>query len=189
MREIEDDVRRARRKRLLARGGAGEYRDPDLYEHVDIVLRRALESRDHGALLLPDFLSSDPDWQLTTHLRFSSHRSVIGPVLIFIKRRVLLPLTRWLYEYSLENFRRQQKLNTILLACVEELAIENAKLLKKLEGQEGREGREGREGLEGREGQHALRLRASFIVTALISPADLKRTAVTWPSGWLRITM
>jgi len=128
MREIEDDVRRARRKRLLARGGAGEYRDPDLYEHVDIVLRRALEARDHGALLLPDFLNSDPDWQLTTHLRFSSHRPVIGPVLIFIKRRILLPLTRWLYEYSLENFRRQQKLNTILLACIEELAIENARL-------------------------------------------------------------
>jgi hypothetical protein len=140
MREIEDDVRRARRKRLLARGGAAEYRDADLYEHVDIVLRRALEARDHGALLLPDFLSSDPDWQLTTHLRFSSHRPVIGPVLIFIKRRLLLPLTRWLYEYSLENFRRQQKLNTILLACIEELAIENAKLLKKLEGQEGRDG-------------------------------------------------
>ena len=128
MREIEDDVRRARRKRLLARGGAGEYRDPDLYEHVDIVLRRALEARDHGALLLPDFLNSDPEWQLTTHLRFSSHRPVIGPVLVFVKRRILLPLTRWLYEYSLENFRRQQKLNTILLACIEELAIENAKL-------------------------------------------------------------
>jgi len=128
MREIEDDVRRARRKRLLARGGAAEYRDPDVYEHVDIVLRRALEARDHGALLLPDFLSSDPDWQLTTHLRFSSHRPVIGPVLIFIKRRILLPLTRWLYEYSLENFRKQRRINTTLFACIEELAIENARL-------------------------------------------------------------
>jgi hypothetical protein len=128
MREIEDDVRRARRKRLLARGGAAEYRDPDIYEHVDIVLRRALEARDHGALLLPDFLNSDPDWQLTTHLRFTSHRPVVGPLLIFLKRRVVLPVTRWLYEYSLENFRRQQKLNTVLLACIEELAIENAKL-------------------------------------------------------------
>jgi hypothetical protein len=146
MREIEDDVRRARRKRLLARGGAAEYRDPDIYERVDIVLRRALEARDHGALLLPDFLSSDPDWQLTTHLKFSSHRPVIGPVLIFIKRRLLLPLTRWLYEYSLENFHRQQKLNTILLASIEELAIENAKLRKRLEGLEGQEGREGRDG-------------------------------------------
>ena len=31
MREIEDDVRRARRKRLLARGAAAEYRDPTLF--------------------------------------------------------------------------------------------------------------------------------------------------------------
>ena len=133
MREIQDEVRRARRKRLLARGAPAEYRDPDIYEQVDIILRRALEARDHGALILPDFLSSDPDWQLTTHLRFSSHRPVIGPVLIFFKRRIVLPLTRWLYEYSLENFRRQQKLNTVLLACIEELAIENAKLKKSLE--------------------------------------------------------
>src|SRR5262249_8516584 len=140
MRELEDDVRRARRKRLLARGGAAEYRNPALYEHVDIVLRRALEARDHGGLLLPDFLSSDPDWQLTTHLRFSSHRPVIGPVLIFFKRRLLLPLTRWLYEYSLENFRRQQRLNTTLLACIEELAIENAKLREWLERREGLQG-------------------------------------------------
>jgi hypothetical protein len=134
MRQIEDDVRRARRKRLLARGAAAEYADPAIYEQVDVVLRRALEARDHNALLLPDFLSSDPDWQLTTHLRFSSHRPVIGPMILFAKRRILLPLTRWLYEYSLENFRRQQKLNTVLLACIEELAIENAKLQKRLEG-------------------------------------------------------
>jgi hypothetical protein len=153
MREIEDDVRRARRKRLLARGGAAEYRDADIYEHVDIVLRRALEARDHGALLLPDFLSSDPDWQLTTHLRFSSHRPVVGPILIFIKRRIVLPLTRWLYEYSLENFRRQQKLNTILLACIEELAIENAKLRLGQVGREGQVRGEEQEGPVGREAQ------------------------------------
>ena len=153
MREIEDDVRRARRKRLLARGGAAEYRDPDIYEQVDIVLRRALDARDHRALLVPDFLSSEPDWQLTTHLRFSSHRPVVGPLLLFIKRRVLLPLNRWLYEYSLENFRRQQKVNTILLACIEELAIENAKLRKGQEGGEGQEGQEGREGQDRQEGR------------------------------------
>jgi hypothetical protein len=128
MRELEDDVRRARRKRLLARGGASDYQDQALYERVDVVLRRALEARDHDALLLPDFLSSEPDWQLKLHLRYASHRPVIGPLLIFFKRRILLPLNRWLYEYSLENFRRQQRLNAVLFACVEELAIEIARL-------------------------------------------------------------
>jgi hypothetical protein len=81
---------------------------------------------------------------------------VVGPLLIFIKRRVVLPLTRWLYEYSLENFRRQQKLNTILLACIEELAIENAKLRRGQDRREEHEGQDGRqEGQERREGQHA----------------------------------
>jgi hypothetical protein len=57
---------------------------------------------------------------------------VIGPLLIAIKRRLLLPLTRWLYEYSLENFRRQRRINSVLFACIEELAIENARLRQEI---------------------------------------------------------
>jgi hypothetical protein len=137
MREIEDDVRRARRKRLLARGGAGEYRDAAIYAGVDEVLRRAIDARDHDALLLPDFLSSEADWQLALHLKYSSHRPAIGGMLIALKRRVLLPMMRWLYEYSLENFRRQRRINTVLFACIEELAIENARLRGMLEPRPG----------------------------------------------------
>ena len=43
-----------------------------------------------------------------------------------------MPLTRWLYEYMLDNFERQGRLNLILLLCVEELAIENARLRRDL---------------------------------------------------------
>ena len=128
MREVEDDVRQMRRKRLLARGGASEYRDPVVYAGVDAVLRRALDARDTDALLLPDFMSSEADWNLSLHLKYASHRPAVGGLLIAIKRRVLLPLMRWLYEYSLENFRRQRRINTVLFACIEELAIENARL-------------------------------------------------------------
>ena len=134
MGELEDDVRRARRKRLLARGGPGEYRDAAIYEGVDVVLRRALDARDHDVLLLPDFMTSEDEWQLSLHLQWASHRPVVGPTLIFFKRRVLLPLMRWLYEYSLENFRRQRRVNRVLFACIEELAIENAKLRQRLGG-------------------------------------------------------
>lgn len=132
MGELEDDVRRARRKRLLARGGPLEYRDPAIYEGVDTVLRRALDARDHDVLLLPDFMTSEDDWQLSLHLRWGSHRPGIGPALLFVKRRLLLPLMRWLYEYSLENFRRQRRVNRTLFACIEELAIENARLRQHL---------------------------------------------------------
>lgn len=133
MREIEDDVRQMRRKRLLAKGGAGDYRDPAIYAGVDEVLRRAIDARDHDALLLPDFLSSDADWQLALHLKYSSHRPAVGSLLVAIKRKVLLPLMRWLYEYSLENFRRQRRINTVLFACIEELAIENARIRRSLD--------------------------------------------------------
>ena len=135
MSQIEDDVRRARRKRLLARGGAADYRDADLYEKVDVVLRRALDARDHDALLLPDFLEHEGEWKLDLHLKWSSHRQgVAGPLLIFIKRRLLLPMFRWLWEYSLENFRTQRRVNQVLFACIEELAIENARLRQQVEG-------------------------------------------------------
>ena len=128
MREIEDDLRRERRARLLARGAPPEYRDVDVFEAVEGVLRRAVEGRDHDAILLPELLADQEEWRLQTHLRFTSHRPVLGPVIVGFKRRVLLPIMRWLYEYSLENFERQQRVNRILFACIEELAIENARL-------------------------------------------------------------
>jgi len=133
MREIEDDVRHIRRKRLLARGAAADYHDPSVYAGVDEVLRRAIEARDPEALLLPDFLSSEADWDLSLHLKYASHRPAAGGLIIWTKRRVLLPLMRWLYEYSLENFRRQRRINTVLFACLEELAIENSRLRRALE--------------------------------------------------------
>ena len=67
--------------------------------------------------------------------RDSSHRKALGPLVLFFKRRVLLPMMRWLFEYSQENFRRQQRLNRIVFACLEELAIENARLRQQVAGQ------------------------------------------------------
>ena len=127
MREIEDRVRDELRRRLLARGGAPEYQDPEVFRSVDRLLRRAADRPDEHALL-PEFLGPASDWQLQTHLRFTSHRTVAGPLVLLIKRRILLPLTRWLYEYTVDNFQRQDRMNRMLVACIEELAIENARL-------------------------------------------------------------
>ena len=52
--------------------------------------------------------------------------------MLFVKRRILLPLTRWLYEYTVDNFQRQERVNRMLVACIEELAIENARLRRDL---------------------------------------------------------
>lgn len=137
MREIEQDVRLGRRTRLVARGGPDEYQDPLLYEAVEAILQRAVDGRDPDVLLLPELLGDDREWALQTPLRFASHRGVVGKAIVFVKRRLLLPAMRWLFEYSLENFRRQQRINRILFACVEELAIENARLRRELFGPPG----------------------------------------------------
>jgi hypothetical protein len=57
---------------------------------------------------------------------------VIGPAIVFVKRQLLLPLVRWLVEYNRDNFRRQQRVNRVLAACIEELALENARLRREL---------------------------------------------------------
>jgi len=130
MKEIEGAARRDRRDRLVA-GGAAGYSDPELFAEVDEVLRRAVE-RSNGTVLLPEVLPDDEEWRLDTSLRFSSHRPLIGPAIVFVKQRLLLPLVRWLVDYNRDNFRRQQRVNRLLAACIEELAIENARLRRDL---------------------------------------------------------
>ena len=126
---IERDVRNRLREHLVKRGGAPEYDDEALFERVRAVLNRAVDERDTRALLLPELLDSDLEWELQSHLRLTTHRqSLAGKAILAVKRGLLLPLTRWLFEYSQENFRRQQRINLILFACIEELAIENAHL-------------------------------------------------------------
>lgn len=136
MRDIEDEVRRQRRARILARGGPDDYRHEAVFEIVERVLRRAVDQRDLQALLIPEILDADQPWELELPLKFETHRPVVGRLILFVKKRILHPLMYWLYEYSLENFRRQQRVNRLLFAAVEELAIEYAKLRLRLESLE-----------------------------------------------------
>jgi hypothetical protein len=131
MREIEDQVRQ-QRTRLLAQGAPDEYRDAALFAIVEDVLRRAVDQRDLDALLIPELLDADEEWELQLPLRFESHRRTTGGLILFVKKRLLRPLMHWLYEYSLENFRRQRRVNRLLFASIEELALENAKLKQQI---------------------------------------------------------
>ena len=69
---------------------------------------------------------------LTTHQQTFLLRKLVGPAIVFVKRRLILPLVRWLFEYADENFQRQEYVNRIVMACLEELAIENARLRAEL---------------------------------------------------------
>jgi hypothetical protein len=128
MTDIERDVRARLRRHLIKRGGAAEYQDEAIFDAVHAVLARAVDERNLEAMLLPELLDSDVEWRLSRTLELSTHRPTVGRAILFMKRRVLLPLTRWLFEYSQENFRRQDHVNRILFACIEELALENARL-------------------------------------------------------------
>jgi hypothetical protein len=132
MGDIERDVRARLRRHLIKRGGAADYDDEAIFDAVHAVLARAVDERNLDAMLLPELLDSDVEWRLRTNLELSTHRPAVGRAILFVKRRVLLPLTRWLFEYSQENFRRQDHLNRVLFACIEELALENARLRRQL---------------------------------------------------------
>ncbi len=132
MGDIDQDVRSRLRRHLIKRGGAADYQDDAVFESVRALLGRAIDERNLDALLLPELLDADVEWQLRTDLALSSHRPQAGRFILAIKREVLLPLTRWLFEYSQENFSRQQHLNRVLFACIEELALDNARLRSEL---------------------------------------------------------
>ena len=132
MGEIERDVRARLRRHLIKRGGAADYQDEAMFDAVHAVLARAVDERNLEATLLPELLDSDVDWRLRTHLEFTTHRPAVGRFILFAKRTILLPMTRWLFEYSQENFRRQDHLNRVLFACIEELALENARLRREI---------------------------------------------------------
>ncbi|HJZ70403.1 MAG TPA: hypothetical protein VKE51_01620 [Vicinamibacterales bacterium] len=132
MGDIERDVRARIRRHLIKRGGPAEYEDEETFDAVHAVLARAVDERNLDATLLPELLDSDVEWRLETRLNLTTHRPAVGRFILLVKRRLLLPLTRWLFEYSQENFRRQDRLNRVLFACVEELAIENARLRRAL---------------------------------------------------------
>ena len=133
MGEIERDVRARLRRRLVKRGGAADYQDQEIFDAVHALLARAVDERNLDATLLPELIDGDVDWRLQTHLELTTHRPAVGRFILFAKRRILLPMTRWLFEYSQDNFRRQDHLNRILFACIEELALENARLRRDLE--------------------------------------------------------
>ncbi len=88
-----------------------------------VLLREILEDHD-----LVEMLAFDPeDWELRPKFRVSSHRPVIGPVLVFLKRVIGMPLAGWVLDYSIQNFRRQKDLNEFYLSCLRALVLENVR--------------------------------------------------------------
>jgi hypothetical protein len=142
MTELHGRVRERLRAQLLASGGSPDFEDPALFADVEALLHAAASTPESAKLILPELLGEPDTWRLSTSMRYQSHRAR-GPasLLIFLKRSILMPIFRWLYEYSRDNFERQRRTNHVLFACVQELALETAQLrreLRRLSGDEGK---------------------------------------------------
>ena len=116
------------RERAFDRGKTPEFSDAELFDLVERILRGAVDDADRKALLLSEIIAGNKELTLEPSARLTSHRPVVGPLIVFVKRRLLRPLTQWLYEYSMDNFRRQAQINRVLFAAVQALAIETARL-------------------------------------------------------------
>jgi hypothetical protein len=132
--ELQARVRERVRAELLRHGASDALSDPRLFADIDALFRGAVSRSRPPSLLLPELLGDPATWRVETAMRYGSHRSpgVAGPILFF-KQRVLMPMFRWLFEYSRDNFERQKRVNEVLFACVQELAIENARLRRDVE--------------------------------------------------------
>ena len=129
MAELQARVKERLRADLLRHGASRAFEDPALFAEVEGLLREAADRSQLLTLLLPEILGDPDTWRIETAMRYHSHRgSAAASLIMFIKRRMLMPVFRWLFEYSRDNFERQRRVNAILFACVEELAIETARL-------------------------------------------------------------
>ena len=133
MSELQARVRERLRQELLHSGASSAFEDPELFAEVERLFQTAVATGNSRALILPELLGDPDTWRLQTSLRYQSHRSSpVASSLIFIKRRVLMPVFRWMFEYSRDNFERQRRVNHVLFACVQELAVETARLRKEV---------------------------------------------------------
>ena len=129
MAELQGRARERLRDRLLKDGASHAFGDPALFAEVERLLSAAADVGDANALILPELLGEPERWRLDTAMRYGSHRGAAGAsIVVFVKQRILMPLVRWLFEYSRDNFERQRRVNQILFACVQELAVETAQL-------------------------------------------------------------
>ena len=134
MAELQQRVRERLRDDLLKHGASRSFEDPALFAEVERLLHGAVDAGDANALLLPELLGDPATWRLETALRYQSHRGAApASLILFAKRRILMPVFRWLFEYSRDNFERQRRVNQVLFACVQELAVETARLRREVE--------------------------------------------------------
>jgi hypothetical protein len=139
MEEIRDRIRDDLYARLVGHGARDDFAERAIFDEVDRLVAQALAHEDARALLLPSRL--EEPWRPKLSLEFPGHRSrFTAGAIRFAKIRLVLPVVRWLFEYGQENFRRQHHLNLALMATLQTLAADHARLKARLAALERRPG-------------------------------------------------
>lgn len=134
MAELQEQIRARLRDELVLHGASPALAEPAVFADVEQVLRRATRTADGRSLLLPELLGDPSGWRLEPAMKIGSHRGPLtASVIRGIKQRLIMPAMRWLFEYTHDNLARQKKVNDVLFACVQELAIQNAVLRRDME--------------------------------------------------------
>jgi hypothetical protein len=128
MATLQGRVRERVRADMVRHGASSALEDPALFAEIDSMLRAAIDRSQPAALLLPELLGDPATWRLDTAIRYQSHRGAAAGPILFVKRRLIMPVLRFFYEFSRDNFERQRRVNHVLFACVQELAIETTRL-------------------------------------------------------------
>lgn len=129
MAELRGRVRERLRRQLAEQGSPSALQDPQVFAEVERILSASAAAGEATPLLLPELLGDPDGWRLRTAMHYQSHRgTVAGGLMVWLKRRLMMPVLRWLFEYSRDNFERQRRVNQVLFACVQELAAEVAVL-------------------------------------------------------------
>jgi hypothetical protein len=129
MAELQGRVRERLRANLLDRGASRAFEDPAVFAEVEALFQRAVNTTDTSTLILPELLGDPATWRLSIGAPYRSHRSTgAASIILLVKRRIMMPILRWLFEYSRDNFERQRRVNDVLFACVQELAAETTRL-------------------------------------------------------------
>ncbi len=134
MAELQEQIRARLRDELVLHGASPALAEPAVFADVERILRRATRTPDGRSLLLPELLGDPSGWRLEPAMTIGSHRGPLAASVIRgIKQRVIMPAMRWLFEYTHDNLARQKRVNEVLFACVQELAIQNAVLRRDME--------------------------------------------------------
>jgi hypothetical protein len=139
MSAVREQVRAELFARMVLKGSGDDFDSRAVFDGVDDLITKALDHDDVRGLLIAARLNAP--WQPAYSLDVTSHRhGLAGRSIQFVKARLVAPVVRFVFEHASENFRRQQRVNLALMACLQTLVADHVRLEARVASLERRAG-------------------------------------------------